>query len=360
MIFAAGITDFEEEIQMKKKLLNVLMGITALALILCQYACSSSTAKTANYVREDTPSSYGDGESYLPAETAAGYEDEYRESPDYSAAKANSWQGNSSPDETGSDPGKDIPAATLEEKLVYTCTMDMETTQYDETIRSLRELIQKYGGIIQHESYSDSASNWYYSSYEKKSGTMSAAIIVRIPSAKYRDFLDGIDGFGKITRSEQSVENITRRYSETETTIRSLETQEERLLEMMAQAETVDEMLSIEYRLSEVQNELQILKNRLAEMDTDVAYSTVQLNVREVLEFTPEVEPTKTLTFGDRLRNALRNSWNTFRGFLEGLLFFLIEAGPILLVVGGISVGIMLIIMKSVKRAKRKNAEKAR
>ena len=237
--------------------------------------------------------------------------------------------------------------------------MDMETVEYEQTIAAIRELIDRYNGIIEHETYSDSANNWYYTTYEKKSGTLQAYIVVRIPSKYYRDFLSGMDGFGKVTRSEQNVENITRRYSETQTTIKSLETQEERLLEMMKEAETIEEMLAIEDRLTDVQTELQILKNRLSEMDTDVAYSTVNLNIREVLEYSPEVEPVKTLTFKDRLMNTLKSSWNTFTGFLEGLLFFLIEATPILLVIGGISIGIMFIIIGIIKGAKKRNARKA-
>ncbi len=341
---------------MKKKWLKILMAVTALALVLCQYACSGSARKNSS----------SDSEPRYTAETSAAREyydeeeyPEYATSDDYSAGKANAFQDGGSYSETRDEQGRDIPAATLDEKLVYTCNMDMETTEYEKTIASIRELIQKYGGIIERETYTDSASDWYYTSYEKKSGTLQAYIVVRIPSQYYRDFLSGMDGFGKVTRSEQNVENITRRYSETETTVKSLEIQEERLLEMMEQAETIDEMLQIEYRLTEVQNELQILKNLLSEMDTDVAYSTVNLNVREVLEFTPEVEPKKVQTFGDRLRNALKNSWSNITGFLEGVLFFLIEAGPILLIIGGISVAVLVIVLKSVKRARKKKAEKA-
>lgn len=127
----------------------------------------------------------------------------------------------------------------------------------------------------------------------------------------------------------------------------------------METAETIDEMLAIEDRLTDVQNELQILRNRLSEMDTDVAYSTVNLTIREVIEYTPEVDPVKTLTFGDRLKNTLEESWDTFTDFLEGLLFFVIRATPILLVIGAISLGIMFIIIGSVKSSKKRAEKKA-
>ena len=351
---------------MKKTLCKILMGITALGLFFAQYACGGSGAKTAsgNYMAED----FDEEEGYYYEETAAAYarEDaEYPEEAEYAFSNKNSsgdfYEEEPTEDPTvePTDPVGAIDPSVLDEKLVYTCSMDMETTEYEKTMASIRELIQKYNAIIGYESYSDSASNWYYSNYEKRSGTLSAYLVIRVPSKSYRDFLSGMEGYGKITRSEQNVENITRKYSETQTTIRSLETQENRLLEMMENAETIEEMLAIEDRLSEVQNELQLLKNRLSEMDTDVAYSTINLNIREVIEYTVDPDPVHTLTFGDRLKNTLRNSWNNFTGFLEGFLFFLIEALPILLVIGGISVGIMFIIMGIVKSAKKRNARRA-
>ncbi len=334
------------------------MGFAALALFFAQYACAGSGAKSSSY--NALTSDDFDGNYYEAAEEEAYYGDDYEY--EYPREEKSGGGGMYSENDTDKDddPNSDpVEPATLDEKLVYTCTMDMETTEYEETIAAIRALIDKYNGIIGYETYSDSAQNWYYSSYEKRSGTLTAYLVIRIPSKNYRAFLEGMEGHGKITRSEQSVENITRKYSETQTTIRSLETQEERLLEMMENAETIEEMLAIEDRLSEVQNELQIMKNRLAEMDTDITYSTVNLNVREVIEYTEDPESRHTLTFSDRLKNTLQDSWSMFTGFLEGLLFFLIRALPIMLVIGGITIGIMFIIMGIVKSSKKRNARKA-
>ena len=348
---------------MKKRLLKIFMAVTALGLFFCQYACAGSAG---NYISSNAKEAISDGyyadEDYYQMETRAAssyYSDDYEaEFPayekDYKAA--NGGSNIILPDDSQ---GKDVAEARLDEKLVYTCNMTLETIVYEDTITALRSLIKQYDGIIQQENYSDSAPDWYYTNYRKTNGTLTAYIVVRIPSAHYREFLAGIEGQGKVVSSDQSVENITRRYSETQTTISSLETQEKRLLEMMETAETIDEMLAIEDRLTDVQNELQILRNRLSEMDTDVAYSTVNLTIREVIEYTPEVDPVKTLTFGDRLKNTLEESWDTFTDFLEGLLFFVIRATPILLVIGAISLGIMFIIIGSVKSSKKRAEKKA-
>ena len=128
---------------------------------------------------------------------------------------------------------------------------------------------------------------------------------------------------------------------------------------MMEQAETIEDMLYIEDRLSDVQNELAMYKNELSEMDTDVQYSTVTLTINEVLEYTRTQVPVKTSTFMDRLKNTLRNTWSGFLDFLEGFLFFLIEITPVLLFLGAFGGIIALIIVKSVKASRKRKAKKA-
>ncbi len=349
---------------MKKRLMKLVMAITALALFFCQYACAGSSgsyySKADDTYYETTAAvseTYNEEGEYY--EEGGYYAEEAAEAPYGAAEKNGTIQSIIRDDDDGSG-DESIEPAALDEKLVYTCTMEMETTEYKETIAAIQELIKKYEAIIGHESYTDSARDWYYTNYEKRTGTLSAYLVIRVPSQNYQDFLNGMQGFGQITSSTQDVENITRHYSETQTTIRSLETQEDRLLEMMENAETIEEMLAIEDRLTDVQNELQILRNRLSEMDTDVAYSTVNLTIREVVEYSPIDNPIKTLTFGDRLKNTLAESWQTFKDFLEGLLFFLIRATPILLVLGVISVGIMLIIMAIVKGSRKRREKKAK
>jgi len=243
------------------------------------------------------------------------------------------------------------------EKLVYTCYMEMETLTFESTISNINDLIQKYEGFIEEERKSDSASGWFYEDYRKTSGTLTEYIVIRIPTGHYDEFLRDLEaGDGKITSRNRSVQNITTSYNDTATTIESLKTQEERLLKMMKEAQTVEEMLAIEDRLTEVQNELSIYESRLSGYDLDVAYSTITLNVREVLEYTPVDEPQKVSTFGDRLKNTLKDSWESFTSFLEELLFFLIRALPILAVIGGIVFLIVLAVVKSVRRRKAKRA----
>lgn len=244
-------------------------------------------------------------------------------------------------------------------KLVYTCNMTMETLEYKKSVQAVRDLVAKYAGFVENEAEYDDAKNWYYSSYQKTAATMRATFTVRIPTKNYEAFLSDMEGNGKVTSRVSNVQNITKKYYETETTIKSLQIQEDRLLKMMEEAKDIVEMLEIEDRLTRVQTEIAQYKNTLASMDTDVDYSTVNLTIREVVEYTPEKDPEKTNTFGDRLKNTLKNTWEGFKEFGENFLFFLIEAGPYLLIFVAVPVIILIVILKNCKKKRAAKRAKA-
>ena len=221
--------------------------------------------------------------------------------------------------------------ASSEEKLVYECSISIQTLTYPETLASIRKKIEDVSGIIQNEYEQDNDSNWYYDNYTHKYGTKRMELSVRIPSAKYKDFLSSLDGEGKIIDKRSSVSNISRQYHDTEAIIKNLKTQEERLQDMMKQTTTIDEMITVEDRLTEVQTELDRYNTQLASMDTDVAYSTVDITLEEVVKYSESEKP--ALTFVQRLKNAIKGSADTFRSLMETILFLIIYMAPIAAVI---------------------------
>lgn len=222
----------------------------------------------------------------------------------------------------------------LEEKLVYHCDLNIETLDYLATIESIKQSISNCNGVIQAENESDSGRDWYYTNYKKTSGTMHNYLQVRIPSNKYDAFLAELDGVGKITSKSTSVENISQAYYDTTTQIEALQIQEKNLLSMLEQCETIEDMLTVQERLTQVQYELNRLQTNKRYMDVDVAYSYVNINITEVMEYQYENEPVKTNRFADRLYNTIKSTGRGFLLFLEGVLFFIIRLLPYIIILG--------------------------
>lgn len=187
--------------------------------------------------------------------------------------------------------------------------------------------------MIQSESESDSGHDWYYADYRKTGGTMHNYLEVRIPSKDYENFLSELDGVGKIISKSTSVDNISQKYYDTTAQIEALQIQEKNLLAMLEKCETIEDMITVEQRLSEVQYELNTLQTNRRYMDMDVAYSYVNINVSEVMEYRQDSEPIRRNTFVDRLKNTILSTGRGFLYFLEGLLFFMIYLAPYMLII---------------------------
>ena len=247
-----------------------------------------------------------------------------------------------------------VKAAPSADKLVYTARFSIETTDYKTTMSELSSKMKEYGGIIESQNETDNASNWYYSDYKKTSGTLVSYITVRIPSPKFNDFIANIEGTGKIVSKEMDAENITSQYNDNEASIKALEVQQGRLLTMLENADSIDDMLTIEGRLTTVETQLNQLKTNRDSMDSKVAYSTVNFTVREVVEYGKEVEPEKTETFWDRLGNTAKETWSFTLAAGEWLLFFMIRIVPVVIFCGIVTWIIVVFIKRGQK--KRKNA----
>ncbi|MDE6915843.1 MAG: DUF4349 domain-containing protein, partial [Lachnospiraceae bacterium] len=132
----------------------------------------------------------------------------------------------------------------------------------------------------------------------------------------------------KIISKSTSVDNISQKYYDTTAQIEALKIQEKNLLTMLEKCETIEDMITVEQRLSEVQYELNNLQTTRRYMDMDVAYSYVNINVSEVMEYRQDSEPVRKNTFIDRLKNTILSTGRGFLSFLELLLFLFIGLTP--------------------------------
>lgn len=245
----------------------------------------------------------------------------------------------------------------LEEKLVYRCNLELETLDYAGTMTSIKEAIAQYGGVIQSENETDSSYDWYYADYHKTQGTMRNYIEIRVPSKNYDSFVSALDGVGKITSKSASIDNISQQYYDTTTQIEALQIQEKNLLEMLEQCTTIEEMITVQDRLTSVQYDISRLQTSKRYMDVDVAYSYVNISIEEVMEFRAEEEPVKKNTFADRLKNTIKSTASGFLMFLEVLLFLFIRLFPYLVIVGIIVFFALRKTMKKRREEKKRMAQ---
>lgn len=292
-------------------------NITAAAILtlaLCLGGCSSS------YNASSSPKGSSD---YAAEESAdsAGYYDEAQSAAD-EAYEGEEGAGTRDNGETDS-----ALRAQDGQKIVYRADVSMQTLEYDKTVSSIRKKIKEMGGFSESESEYDKNYDWYYESSASRN-TRTLNITARIPSEKFEAFLNSLSGDGKIMSKSVNAENISQTYANKESYKKALEKEQERLLAMMDKAQTIDEMIAVEARLSEVERQLNTYKTDLAAMDKDVEYSTISLNVEEVKRYT---EQAQTFTFREKVGFAFNDAISSFKDFCEGIILYVVGHFPYLI-----------------------------
>ncbi|MBQ5331100.1 MAG: DUF4349 domain-containing protein [Oscillospiraceae bacterium] len=285
-------------------------------------------------------SSGGSNYSSAPAEKQSAYD-----------AATEEYSENEQPEDidSGAAGNENMAAA----KMIYTATVNLETLEYDNTVSSVKADIDKYGGFTESSSETANNSGWYRDDYVR-SGDRVMDIVVRIPSESFSTFLSGLSSYGQKTFESTNAENVTRRYADNEAEIKALETEEERLLEMMESAETIDEMITVESRLTTVQSTLNKYKSELASLDSSIRFSTVTLHISEVHKYT-EVVRVHEPTFPERLWDHITDSGKSFLRVMEGLLYVIIALFPYMVICAVIAAIVITISKK--RRAKAPKAQ---
>ena len=250
--------------------------------------------------------------------------------------------------EGGADSGSETPAEDPE-KIIYSGDATVETTEFDKSIQALEVMIAREGGFI--ESSSVNGSN-YYDTSRGYTSRRSASYTLRIPSAKFASLMGSLSDLGNVPYSHIYTENVTAQYYDVQARLTAYSAQEQRLLEMMELAESVEDIILLEDRLTEVRYSIESLQTSLNNWDRQVSFSSVYLDLMEVQVYSPE--PQVQPSYGQRLATALKRGLRDFGDFFKELLIVLAGALPTLLLLGAVAALIVVIVRK------RKAARKAR
>ena len=237
-------------------------------------------------------------------------------------------------------------------KIVYTGSISVETTEYDKTLAELKELFTKYGIKTARSSESNSASYYYYNEGNTPVRTMEMTL--RVPADHFNEFFEAAGTItGSIRSKSTDSQDLTKQYNDRAVQIESLEIQQQNLLKMMEAAETVEDMIMIEDRLSEIRTQLRQLNSANEQIDYDVTYSEVDMYIREVKIYT---EAKEQETFLQRITRSISESADSFLENMQDLLVALIFLLPYIVIIAVL----VFLFRKPIKALREKHREKSR
>lgn len=226
------------------------------------------------------------------------------------------------------------------QKLIRKVYMDAETEDLDTLLGQVEQRIAQLGGYVEsREIYNGSSRNT-----RSRYGDMT----IRIPAEKLDQFVNQVQEVSNITSLRETTDDVTLSYVATESRIKALQTEEARLLELLAQAENMNDLLTIESRLTEVRTALEQVQSQLRVYDNQVNYGTIYLTAQEVEEYTQVEEPEKE-SFFERIGNGFVRSLKGLWTLLKEVVIFLVVYLPY-----WVLIGLGVFVTRKIQKIRRK------
>ena len=246
-------------------------------------------------------------------------------------------------DEAGSGISSTATAMPENQKLIRTVYMDAQTTSMDAVMSWLEGRVAELGGYFEQKSIRRSGSRDDGSYYRY------ADMMIRIPAEHLDGFLEQVGQNAVVTSTREETENVTLQYVSTKSRVEALETEQKRLLELLENAETMEDLLTIESRLTDVRWELENYASQLRVLDNQVDYSTVYLNINEVDKPKVVAERTVWQKIGDGFSENAGDMWDGLVNAFIWALTMIPYLIPLALVAG-----IVLLVLKLTVWRKKK------
>ena len=242
------------------------------------------------------------------------------------------------PDELKSESAIDAPVLS-DRKLIKTVQIEAETEGYDALIAALEEKLTALGG------YTESRQTGTYGKTRRWSN-----MTLRIPVENLPAFVAHVTEEANVLSTSEETQDVTLQYSDTEAKLAALKTEQARLLELLAAANNLSEILEIEARLSDVTYELERYESQKRGYDNRINYATVHLSLEEVAVLTELEEPTVWTRIRDGFTESLQGVSD---GFVD-LFVYLIAGSPYIAVTGAVLALVIVLARKQSRKAQKK------
>ena len=232
--------------------------------------------------------------------------------------------------------------AETEEKIIKTVDLSVQTKEYEAYIAAMTSSVSALGGYVEN---STNHMGSIYSSNSNRNSTYT----VRIPAEKLDDFLAGAEEKGKIVRKTENQQNVTLEYVDLQSRISAYQTERTTLTGLLEKAESLEDVLKIQERLSEVNYQIETYTAQMRVLENRVGYSTVTLDIQEVERVTEE-KP----TIASRIKNTFLDNLEELGEWLSYFVVNLIGGLPIIVPVAVIIVAVILVLRKIIRKRRNK------
>lgn len=215
----------------------------------------------------------------------------------------------------------------INRKLIRNGSIDFKVAEVKKTKIEIEKICKELDAYTSNESENNFGDRLQYNQ------------TIRVPADKFDILLTKIESLAlKVENKNISTEDVTEEFIDVEARLSAKKELETRYLEILKQAKTVEEIISVESQIANVRSEIESMQGRLEYLKNQVSLSTINVSYYETLG--------TDFGFINKLGESLREGWQNLLSFV----ILLITLWPF-----GIALGLILIWWKKRKKSKEAN-----
>jgi hypothetical protein len=166
-----------------------------------------------------------------------------------------------------------------------------------------------------------------YGAYSEntRSNENSAHYTIRVPEFFYESLIAGTSVLGKTRSRTESAEDVTIKYYDLEGRLNTKKALLSTFQGYLSRTTSIDDIMKVETRIAELQNEIDWLGNQLTRLGNLVDYATVELTVYTYYS-------TPSYTFGDRVKQLFGEFGDFASSAALVILGIFVYAVPVILI----------------------------
>ena len=224
-------------------------------------------------------------------------------------------------------------------KMVYTANLQLQTLSFDEAEKDISALVSQLGGYFENKSLSNYSSGYRYANY-----------VVRVPASQFTSFCNQLGTLCHVIYRNEYAQNISDVYYDTESRLETAKIKLDRLQELLAKADNMGDIITIESAISETEWTIENLSGTLRSYDAQVDYATVTIDLNEVYKLSNQEDA--PMTFGERLASSFRRGLTAAGNALEDLVLWF-AFNWIGLLIALVVLAVLLLLLRRARRKSR-------
>ncbi|MGF1505059.1 MAG: DUF4349 domain-containing protein [Anaerolineae bacterium] len=236
-----------------------------------------------------------------------------------------------------------VSQQTQERLIIRTGTIGIQVDNTRETREDIETIVTQYA-----------AQGAFVVSTEEFGGEDSQPFIsmrIRVPAEQFDEVMDALADLAvEVTNRSESGQDVTEEFVDLQARVESLEAARDRLLDIIAEAETTEDLLRAEEQLTQREAEIESIKGRLQFLEQSAALSNISIEIMPY-RFSQPIDTTWRPF--ETVRDAFETLINSLQNFADFLIRFAIAGLPWLILVGLVIYGLVRLVIWLVNRAQR-------